>query len=378
MALQEITAHDLKEKMDQKAAFVLLDVREDSECDLGILPGAINIPRANIESQIAQQCPNREQEIVVYCAAGGRSSSACDALQEMGYAKVSSLKGGFQNWSKQKLPIAGTSEFSSEQLERYARHLNLPHVGMAGQKKLMQTKILLVGAGGLGSPAALYLASSGVGTLGLIDHDVVDRSNLQRQILYRDQDVSEPKVTCAKQTLNALNPDTNIQVFEQRLTAENAPEILKDFDLIINGCDNFATRYLVNDACFFLGKPLVDGSVFQFEGRVSVYNPKQGGPCYRCLFPKPPTAELAPNCQEAGVLGILPGIIGTLQATEAIKLALDLGKSLMGEMLIYDALQMSFRKIKVQKDPSCTLCGNNPQIKNLQGAGLAEDFCQNV
>ncbi len=266
------------------------------------------------------------------------------------------------------------TSFSNEQVERYSRHIILPQVGGKGQKKLLASKVLLVGAGGLGSPAALYLAAAGVGTLGIIDGDVVDTSNLQRQILHATKDVGKLKVESAKETLRSINPDVEVKIFPKRININNVRDIVKDFDLVIDGCDNFTTRYLVNDACILEGKPNVYGSIFRFEGQSSLFVPKEG-PCYRCLFPQAPPAGMVPSCQEAGVLGILPGVIGTIQATEAIKYLLGIGTTLAGRLLLYDALHMSFKEVTFKKDPSCHVCGTSPSIKEMKSENYPEEGC---
>ncbi len=362
--ISEISSADLKGWIDQKKNIRLVDVREKDEQERGVIPNALLIPRGLLELKIEDQIPNKEQEIVLYCAGGNRSALAAKSLQELGYKKVHSLIGGYGDWAKNKLPTYQKKFLRPDQLERYSRHILMPEVGEEGQIKLLESRVFLVGAGGLGSPAAYYLAAAGVGTIGIIDHDVVDRSNLQRQILHNEERVGELKVESAKKTLKALNPDINVVTYNEQLTSENIFRVIKDYDIIVNGCDNFPTRYLVNDACVFTKKPLVDGSIFRFEGQVSVYNPPLG-PCYRCLYPAPPPPEMAPSCQEAGVFGALPGIVGTAQAVEVIKLVLQIGEPLIGKLLSFDALKMKFRELKIRRDPACPVCGENPTIKEL-------------
>jgi molybdopterin/thiamine biosynthesis adenylyltransferase/rhodanese-related sulfurtransferase len=337
---------------------VVLDVREPDEYEQGALPGALHIPRGNLESQIETRVPDRGVPIVVYCAGGVRSAFAAKTLAELGYADVVSMAGGFNKWKNEGRPWQVPRTLTPDQRNRYHRHLLLPEVGEEGQQKLLDSRVLLLGAGGLGSPAALYLAAAGVGTLGIIDMDVVDASNLQRQILHNVDRVGERKVDSAKKTLTALNPDVNVVTYDVRLGADNILEIIDGYDVIVDGTDNFPTRYLVNDASLLKRIPVVHGSIFRFEGQATVFVPYEG-PCYRCMIPEPPPAELAPSCAEAGVLGVLPGIIGSIQAMEAIKLLLGLGDPLVGRLLAYDALEESFRVFRVQRDPDCPACGPN-------------------
>jgi sulfur-carrier protein adenylyltransferase/sulfurtransferase len=337
---------------------VVLDVREADEYEQGALPGALHIPRGFLESQIESKVVDRDAPVVVYCAGGTRSAFAADTLQQLGYSNVLSVAGGFNKWKNEGRAWRTPATLSSEQRNRYHRHLLLPEVGEAGQQKLLSSKVLLLGAGGLGSPAALYLAAAGVGTLGIIDMDVVDDSNLQRQILHNVDRVGERKVDSAKKTLTMLNPDVNVVTYDVRLGADNILDIIDGYDVIVDGTDNFPTRYLVNDASLLKRIPVVHGSIFRFEGQATVFAPHEG-PCYRCMIPEPPPAELAPSCAEAGVLGVLPGIVGSLQAMEAIKLVLGLGDTLAGRLLAYDALETSFRVFKVPRDPECPACGPN-------------------
>ena len=334
---------------------VVLDVREPDEYEQGALPGAVHIPRGHLESQVEGRIPDHDAHLVVYCAGGTRSAFAADTLAQLGYRDVVSVVGGFNKWKDEGRPWAAPASLTADQRNRYQRHLLLPEVDVAGQNRLLQSKVLLLGAGGLGSPAALYLAAAGVGTLGVIDMDVVDESNLQRQILHNMDRIGERKVDSAKKTLTAMNPDVNVVTYDVRLGADNVLDIFGGYDIIVDGTDNFPTRYLVNDASLKLDIPVVHGSIFRFEGQASVYLPHQG-PCYRCQVPEPPPAELAPSCAEAGVLGVLPGIIGSIQAMETIKLLLDLGDPLVGRLLAYDALDESFRTFKVNRDPQCAAC----------------------
>jgi molybdopterin/thiamine biosynthesis adenylyltransferase/rhodanese-related sulfurtransferase len=334
---------------------VVLDVREPDEYEQGALPGAIHIPRGHLESQIEGRVTDHDAHLVVYCAGGTRSAFAADTLEQLGYSDVVSVVGGFNKWKDEGRPWTSPASLTPDQRNRYQRHLLLPEVDVAGQHRLLQSKVLLLGAGGLGSPAALYLAAAGVGTLGVIDMDVVDESNLQRQILHNMDRLGERKVDSAKKTLTAMNPDVNVVTYDVRLGADNVIDIFTGYDVIVDGTDNFPTRYLVNDASLKLDIPVVHGSIFRFEGQASVYLPHQG-PCYRCQVPEPPPAELAPSCSEAGVLGVLPGIIGSIQAMETIKLLLGLGDPLVGRLLAYDALEESFRTFKVNRDPECAAC----------------------
>jgi adenylyltransferase/sulfurtransferase len=341
---------------------VIVDVREQDEWDEGHLPGAIHIPRGNLESRIETAVADRSQPIVVYCAAGNRSAFAAKTLEELGYEDVVSLAGGFTDWKRNGFPIELAAGLDAPKRARYSRHLLIPEVGEQGQLRLLDSKVLLIGAGGLGSPASLYLAAAGVGRLGIVDADVVDESNLQRQIIHSTERLGEAKVDSAKRTIEALNPDVQVVAYEERLSSENVERILADrWDVIIDGADNFPTRYLVNDASVWHGIPVVHGSIYRFEGQVTVFKPGEG-PCYRCLFPAPPPPELAPSCAEGGVLGVLPGIIGSLQANEALKLALGIGEPLIGRLLLYDALAEEFNEMTIRRDPDCPVCGDSPTI----------------
>ena len=345
------------EEADQERGHAtFLDVREADEFEQGTIPGSVFIPRGNLELVVEGKIPDKSGRIIVYCAGGARSAFAAKSLAELGYTDVVNMSGGFNQWKNEGRNWATPKSLSAEQRNRYHRHLLLPEVGEAGQQKLLDSKVLLLGAGGLGSPAALYLAAAGVGTLGIIDMDVVDASNLQRQILHNIDRVGERKVDSAKKTLTALNPDVNVVTYDVRLGADNVLQIIDGYDLIVDGTDNFPTRYLVNDASLLKRIPVVHGSIFRFEGQATVFAPYEG-PCYRCLIPEPPPPELAPSCAEAGVLGVLPGIVGSIQAIEAIKVLLGLGDPLIGRLLAYDSLEQSFRTFKVNRDPHCPSCG---------------------
>jgi molybdopterin/thiamine biosynthesis adenylyltransferase/rhodanese-related sulfurtransferase len=336
---------------------LFLDVREADEYAQGAIPGAMHLPRGFLEVQIEGRLPDKSRQVVVYCAGGTRSAFAAKSLQDLGYTDVVSMAGGFNKWKDEGRAWSVPRTLDAEQRNRYHRHLLLPEVGEAGQQKLLESRVLLLGAGGLGSPAALYLAAAGVGTIGIVDMDVVDASNLQRQILHNLDRVGDRKVDSAKKTITALNPDVDVVTYDVRLGADNVLDVIDGYDVIVDGTDNFPTRYLLNDAALVKRIPVVHGSIFRFEGQVTVFNPYVG-PCYRCLIPEPPPAELAPSCAEAGVLGVLPGIVGSLQAVEALKLLLGIGEPLVGRLLAYDALEQSFRTFKLQRDPHCPACGD--------------------
>ncbi|RMH15988.1 MAG: molybdopterin-synthase adenylyltransferase MoeB [Acidobacteria bacterium] len=359
----------------QRQGAVLVDVREPDEVAAGSPAGARRIVRGFLELRIEEQVPDLERPILVMCAGGARSLFAARDLQALGYRDVRSVARGFAGWKADGLPIEEPRVLSDGQRERYGRHILIPEVGEEGQIRLLDSKVLLVGAGGLGSPAAFYLAAAGVGTLGIVDDDVVDRSNLQRQILHADARVGTPKVDSARATLEALNPDVEIQTYRERLVPENVERIFDGYDLVLDGSDNFPTRYLVNDACVKLGLPNVHGSIFRFEGQVSVFwpgYPARRGPCYRCLFAEPPPPELAPSCAEAGVLGILPGVIGTLEAVEAVKILLDRGDPLVGRLLVYDALEQRFTELRINPNPDCPCCGDGA---TFEGYVLYDEAC---
>jgi sulfur-carrier protein adenylyltransferase/sulfurtransferase len=361
---REIEVEDAAALLRMPAAPILIDVREPDEFVSGVLERSHLVPRAELPSRIRTLAPELSAIIVVYCASGARSALAAQTLLALGYSNAHSMRGGIKRWRECGLPVVAPSPYdqlaggaatalSSAQLERYARHLRLAEVGVTGQTKLLDARVLCIGAGGLGSPASLYLAAAGIGHLGIVDHDRVDLSNLQRQVVHTTARVGAPKTESASATLAALNPDVDVIRHDSKLTAANALDVLANYDVILDGSDNFPTRYLVNDAALRLGKPVVYGAVQRFEGQVSVF---AGAPCYRCLFPQPPPADAAPSCQEAGVLGVLPGVIGMLQATEAIKLILGIGESLLGRLVLYDALTLRFSELKLAADRTCRTC----------------------
>jgi len=369
--IREVTVQDAKELLENNGKFVLLDVREKDEYREGHLDRAVSLPRGFLEIKVETTVPEKSTPIIAYCAGGVRSLLAAKALREMGYRDVVSMSGGYTAWKAAGYKWVQDYQFTPEQLIRYSRHFLLPEVGEEGQAKLLKAKVLMVGAGGLGSPSAYYLAAAGVGTMGIIDNDVVDLSNLQRQILHSNDRVGMPKTESAKMTLQALNPDVKIIPYQEKLTSQNIMEIIKDYDIIVDGCDNFPTRYLVNDACVLAKKPNVHGSIFQFEGQASVFYPGKG-PCYRCLYPEPPPPEMAPSCQEAGVLGVLPGLIGVIQALETIKLILGKGDTLVGRLLCFNTLTMEISTLKLKADRACPMCGDKPTIHQLIDY---EEFC---
>lgn len=340
---------------------VMLDIREPDEVAQGVIPGAVGIVRGNLESQVENQIPDKSTTLVVHCAGGVRSAFAVKTLESLGYTDLVSMDGGFNKWKDEGRDWIIPQTLTAQQRNRYSRHLLLPEVGEAGQQKLMGARVLLLGAGGLGSPAALYLAAAGVGTIGIVDMDVVDESNLQRQVLHNLERVGERKVDSAKKTLELINPDLVVNTYDTRLGADNILQILDGYDVVIDGADNFPSRYILNDASVKLGIPVVHGSIFRFEGQITVFDPLDG-PTYRDLLPEPPPPELAPSCAEAGVLGVLPGIVGSIQALEAIKIILELGDSLRGRLLAFDALEMSFREYKLQIDPDNPVTHANREL----------------
>jgi molybdopterin/thiamine biosynthesis adenylyltransferase/rhodanese-related sulfurtransferase len=368
--IEEVDAPGARELLDSALA---VDVRELDEWTEGRIPGAIHIPRGSLESRIEQAAPDRAQQIVLYCAVGNRSAFAAKSLEELGYEHVVSLAGGYTDWKRNGFPTELPRSLDAAKRQRYSRHLLIPEVGEEGQLKLLDARVLLVGAGGLGSPAALYLAAAGVGRLGIVDDDRVDATNLQRQIAHSTHTLGDWKVDSAKATIAALNPDVEVKTYRERLTSENVDRILADgWDVIVDGADNFPTRYLVNDAAVWHDLPVVHGSIYRFEGQVTVFTPHVG-PCYRCLFPTPPPPELAPSCAEGGVLGVLPGIIGSLQANEALKLALGIGETLAGRLLLFDALAAEFSEVTLRRDPDCPVCGEHPTITEYVDY---VEFCQ--
>jgi sulfur-carrier protein adenylyltransferase/sulfurtransferase len=360
----EVSPDEVKARLERAEKPVLLDVREREEFRQGFVPGAVSMPRGFLEMRVEEAVPEKSTPIVAYCAGGTRSLLAGRDLKELGYTNVVSMRGGFTGWKNQGLPIAEQRQFTEEQQIRYSRHFLLPEVGEVGQAKLLGAKVLCIGAGGLGSPVAFYLAAAGVGTIGIVDMDVVDLSNLQRQILHTNDRIGMPKTESARLTLQALNPDVKVVEFRERLSSENAFRIFEQFDIIVNGCDNFPTRYLANDAAVMLKKPLVDGAIWQFEGQATVFHPP-AGPCYRCLFPEPPPPGAVPSCAEAGVLGVLPGLVGCVQALETIKLILGQGTPLLGRMMHFDTLSGEVRILRLRRDPKCVVCGEHPTVTRL-------------
>jgi sulfur-carrier protein adenylyltransferase/sulfurtransferase len=384
--IDEISTIDAHERLAAETPPLFVDVREPDEWDEGHIPGAVYTGRGRLEQRIEGLVPDKDRPLVVYCSAGSRSAFATKTLRELGYEDVVNLAGGFSDWKRNGFEVTIPRALSPEQRSRYSRHLLIPEVGEEGQQRLLDARVLLIGAGGLGSPASLYLAAAGVGTIGIVDADVVDESNLQRQIVHSTERLGEPKVLSAKRTLEALNPDVRVVAYEERLTSENVDRVLGEgWDVIVDGADNFPTRYLLNDASVWHGIPVVHGSIFRFEGQVTVFAPglartagarglrgpgvdgsagdaSSPGPCYRCLFPQPPPPELAPSCAEGGVLGVLPGVIGSIQANEALKLVLQRGDSLAGRLLLFDALATTLDEVTVRRDPDCPVCGDHPTI----------------
>ncbi len=369
--VKELSVQEVKDLLGKNGKHLLLDVREKEEFREGHLAEAVSLPRGFLEIKVETTVPDQSTPVIAYCAGGVRSLLAAKAMKEMGYKEVFSMSGGYTAWKAAGYKWAEERQFSAEQSTRYSRHFMLPEVGENGQAKLLDAKVLMVGAGGLGSPSAYYLAAAGVGTMGIIDDDVVDLSNLQRQILHTQDRIGQPKTESAKQTIQALNPDVRVITYQEKLTSKNIMDIIKDYDIVVDGCDNFPTRYLINDACVMAKKPNVHGSIFQFEGQASVFDPGNG-PCYRCLYPQPPPAEMAPNCQEAGVLGVLPGLIGVIQAIETIKIILGKGDTLAGRLLCFNTLTMEITTLNLKADPSCPVCGEKPSIDHLIDY---EEFC---
>jgi molybdopterin/thiamine biosynthesis adenylyltransferase/rhodanese-related sulfurtransferase len=353
---------------------VIIDVRESDEWDAGHIPGAKFVTRGHLESRIEGAAPNRDDRVILYCASGNRSALAAKTLrEELGYERVESMTGGYTLWKDRGYEVEVPRTFTPEQRQRYSRHFLLPEVGVEGQQKLLDAKVLLLGAGGLGSPTALYLAAAGVGTLGLVDDDVVDVSNLQRQVIHATSRVGLPKVDSAEQAINDLNPDVVVRKHQTRLDASNIVDIIKDYDIVVDGVDNFPTRYLLNDATVRLKIPVVSAAILGFEGQLSVFAPYDG-PCYRCLFRQPPPAELAPSCGANGVLGVLPGTMGLLQATEVVKLIIGVGDPLIGRLLIYDALDASTTELRVRRDPECPICSREPDAITDDELGVFPDY----
>jgi molybdopterin/thiamine biosynthesis adenylyltransferase/rhodanese-related sulfurtransferase len=368
--LREIDAAQAHELLADEKDAVLVDIREPSEWETGWIVGALKVPMSELSDQLEK---HRDDPLVIYCAHGNRSLRVAEALTEAGYADAVSLAGGIVAWEHAGFPVEVSGGLDSEQRRRYSRHLLIPEIGQAGQQRLLEAKVLLIGAGGLGSPAALYLAAAGVGLLGIVDDDAVDETNLQRQVLHSTAALGEPKVDSAVRRVSELNADVEVVPYRERLSAENVDRILDEgWEVIVDGADNFPTRYLLNDASVWHGVPVVHGSIFRFEGQATVFAPRtlqqtvtksgEPGPCYRCLFPQPPPPELAPSCAEGGVLGVLPGVIGSIQGAEALKLVLGIGEPLVGRLLLYDALAGSFDEVAVRRDPACPVCGDSPSI----------------
>jgi molybdopterin/thiamine biosynthesis adenylyltransferase/rhodanese-related sulfurtransferase len=370
--IQEVDPSEVADLLNNGVA--LIDVRESEEYAAGHLPGAKHVPRGYLESRIDGAVPDRDQRVVLYCASGQRSALAAHTLaDELGFSNVQSMTGGITLWKDRGYAVDVPRQFTPEQRERYSRHFLLPEVGVEGQQKLLDAKVLLLGAGGLGSPSALYLAAAGVGTLGIVDDDVVDVSNLQRQVIHTTDRVGVAKVDSAEQQINALNPDVRVVKHKTRLDASNIMEIIRDYDIVVDGVDNFPTRYLLNDASVRLRIPVVSAAILGFEGQLSVFAPYEG-PCYRCLFRQPPPAELAPSCGANGVLGVLPGTMGLLQATEVVKLIIGAGEPLIGRLLIYDALAATTTELKVRRDPECPICSREPDAISDEEMGVFPDY----
>jgi molybdopterin/thiamine biosynthesis adenylyltransferase/rhodanese-related sulfurtransferase len=366
-SIREVTPAEVSALPSGSATIV--DVREASEWEQGHLPDALHISKSYVEQQIEGAIPDRDAPVVLYCAGGVRSLFAAQSLEQLGYTNVASMSGGFQAWKSAGLPWEAPVILSAEQKQRYSRHLLIPEVGSAGQARLLGSKALLIGAGGLGSPAALYLTAAGVGTIGIVDFDVVDLSNLQRQILHTNDRIGERKVESARKTLEALNPDVKVIPHEEMLVADNVDRIITGYDVIVDGTDTFETRYLLNDAAVAKNIPVIHASVFRFEGQLTTFIPYEG-PCYRCLYPTPPPPELAPGCSVAGVLGVVPGIMGMLQANEALKVLLGIGDTLAGRLLLFDALDTTFTELKLRRDPACPVCSTEAVAARAEGRPL--------
>jgi molybdopterin/thiamine biosynthesis adenylyltransferase/rhodanese-related sulfurtransferase len=370
--IEEVDPSEVKELMDEGVA--LVDVRESDEFAAGHLPGAKHVPRSYLESRIEAAVPDRATQVILYCASGNRSAYAARTLeQELGYEHVRSMTGGITLWKDRGYEVQVPRAMSAEQRERYSRHLLIPEIGVEGQQKLLDAKVLLLGAGGLGSPTALYLAAAGVGTLGIVDDDEVDLSNLQRQVIHNNERIGVPKVDSAEESIHALNPDVNVVKYKTRLDSSNIMEIINGWDVIVDGVDNFPTRYLLNDATVRLKIPVVSASILGFDGQLSVFKPYDG-PCYRCLFREPPPAELAPSCGANGVLGVLPGTMGLLQATEVIKLIVGVGDPAIGRLLLYDALGATLTEVRVHRDPDCPICSREPSDITDEELGVFPDY----
>ena len=364
-SIKQIDADEARKMLNQPGT-VLVDVRESDEWRQGHIPQAVAIPRGFLELRVEEKIPDHKAPVILQCASGTRSLLAARALREMGYENLYNLNGGFNTWKDRGFPWTAERTFTREELTRYSRHFVIPEVGEKGQAKLLDSKVLILGAGALGSPSSLYLAAAGVGTIGLVDFDVVDSSNLQRQIIHTTDRVGMLKTESALEAIHALNPGVKVIRHDVRLSSENVMDIIKDYDVVVNCGDNFPTRYLINDACVFAKKPLVDGAIFRFEGNATVFHPAAGGPCYRCLYPEPAPPDMAPSCAEAGVLGALPGLIGSIEALEAIKLLLGAGKPLIGKMVYFDTLSSDYvRLLKIRRNPECPVCSDHPTQTGL-------------
>jgi sulfur-carrier protein adenylyltransferase/sulfurtransferase len=362
--INEISPASANQTLKEDKSVKLIDVRERNEWEEGYIPGSVHVPRGFLESRIEETLPDKAAPVILYCAGGVRSAFATKTLQEMGYSNVLSMSGGYNGWKNAGLEVQKPIILTKQQQSRYSRHILVPEVGEAGQIKLLESKVLLIGAGGLGAPNAYYLAAAGIGTIGIIDNDVVEESNLQRQIIHNMARVGQYKADSAAKSIADLNPDVKVKVYKERLTAENIERILPEYDFVVDGTDNFETRYLVNDFAVKYRKPVVHASILSFNGQLTTLTPYEG-PCYRCIYPDPPPAALAPNCTEAGVLGVLPGVIGLLQANEAIKIALNIGDTLAGRFLLFDALATEFTELKLRRDPHCVACGAHADIDDL-------------
>jgi sulfur-carrier protein adenylyltransferase/sulfurtransferase len=370
--VEEVDPSEVREHLGN--GVVLVDVRESEEWDAGHIPGAKHVPRGYLESRIEGAVADRDQRVVVYCASGQRSALAANTLREqLGYENVASMNGGITLWKDRGYDVEVPKSLTKEQRERYSRHLLVPEIGLAGQTKLLESKVLLLGAGGLGSPTALYLAAAGVGTLGIVDDDEVDLSNLQRQVIHTTDRIGVAKVDSAEESIKAINPGVDVKKYKVRLDASNIMEIIQGYDVIVDGVDNFPTRYLLNDATVRLGIPVVSASILGFDGQLSVFAPHEG-PCYRCLYPVPPPADMAPSCGANGVLGVLPGTMGLLQATEVIKLVTGAGEPLIGRLLLYEALGATFTELKVRRDPECAICSKDPSEISDEELGVFPDY----
>jgi molybdopterin/thiamine biosynthesis adenylyltransferase/rhodanese-related sulfurtransferase len=370
--IEEVDPSEVAELMHEGVA--IIDVRETDEYATGHLPGAKHVPRSYLETRVEGIVPDRSSQVILYCASGNRSAYGARTLeQDLGYENVRSMTGGITLWKDRGYDVEVPRSLTPEQRERYSRHMLVPEIGAEGQQKLLDAKVLLLGAGGLGSPTALYLAAAGVGTLGIVDDDVVDLSNLQRQVIHTTDRIGIAKVDSAEQSIHALNPDVNVVKHQTRIDASNIVEIIKDYDVIVDGVDNFPTRYLLNDATVRLKIPVVSASILGFDGQLSVFKPYDG-PCYRCLFREPPPAELAPSCGANGVLGVLPGTMGLLQATEVVKLIVGIGDPAIGRLLLYDALGATLTEVKVHRDPECPICSREPDEIADEELGVFPDY----